>query len=208
MASCKNENNSANIRSINVVNDSSTFPKDSNTFYFPLLGTSRDADVLDTFTNSWYSKMLFGLHEPVLYQSSDTTEIFRFTWLRTFHKPIAIRVTAKNGEHILTLKVASGAGGYEVGNLVRDTSFYISNNEWNEFSSRMGAINFWSLSSQDNSRGKDGSEWILEGRGNEKYHFVTRWTPNTNATPNKDYRSCCYYLIQLSGLKIPDKELY
>jgi hypothetical protein len=208
LASCKSGNNSANVRSISAVNDSSTIPKDSNTFYFPLGATSGDAHVLDTFTNSWYSKMLFGLHEPVLYQSSDTSEIFRFIWLRTFHKPIAIRVTAKKGEHILTVKVASGAGGYDVGNLVRDTSFYISNNEWKEFSSQIGAINFWSLPSQDNNRGKDGSEWILEGQETGKYHFVTRWSPRANVTSNKDYRSCCYYLIQLSGLNIPDKELY
>jgi hypothetical protein len=203
---CKGTNNTDDVRKADAISDSSVTPNDSSSFYFPLAGSIKDSNSLDTFTNSWYSKMLFGLHEPILYGSQDTSEVYRFTWLRTFHKPISIRVSNKSA-CVLVLKVADGAGGYDVGKLVQDTTFYISKNEWNEFLLRMGTMNFWNLSSADNSeQGKDGSEWILEGKKNEKYHFVSRWTPNS--TRGKEIRDCCDYLIKLSGLVIPDKEMY
>jgi hypothetical protein len=110
-------------------------------------------------------------------------------------------------EHILTLKIADGAGGYEAGKLIKDTSFYISKKEWSGFDSRMTSLNFWNTSTTNNSeQGKDGSEWILEGKMAGKYHFVNRWTPNTSN--DKAFRECCDYLIMLAGLTVPDKEMY
>jgi len=40
--------------------------------------------------------------------------------------------------------------------------------------------------------GNDGSEWIIEGVKNKKYHMVTRWTPSGN------FRSVGEYLISIS----------
>ncbi|OYZ02523.1 MAG: hypothetical protein B7Y37_01660 [Sphingobacteriia bacterium 28-36-52] len=198
--------NQDTIRNNYLVKDSVILPTDSNTFYFPVRELSKSL-TRDTFLNKWYSQMLFGLHEPVLYTSLDATETYRFTWLRTFHKPISIRLQNRFGDYILTLKMANGAGGYQIGKLIQDTSFYISKKEWNEFTSSINSIDFWKLPSADISEiGKDGSEWILEGQKNGKYHFVIRWTPNTPNTLK--FRSCCEYLIKMSGLMVPNEEIY
>lgn len=204
--SCKERANADDVRDISVVADSMKAPLDSNTLYFPERTSVSDTSQLDKFSNTWYSKMLFALHEPTLFDKQDTAEIFRFIWLRTFHKPVSIRVSKVRGKCILTLKVAEGAGGYEAGRLITDTSFFITMNEWKGIVSKTAAINFWNLTPFIDDGGKDGSEWILEGKNKNRYHFISRWTPG--ATRYKEFKDCCDYLILLSNLKIADKEFY
>ena len=67
---------------------------------------------VEFFVNSWYSKMLFALHEPVLYSYMGKEELYHFTWLRTFDNPASIRIQ-KHGNNIrLFAKVSSAAGGF------------------------------------------------------------------------------------------------
>src|SRR5687767_3485207 len=71
-------------------------PSDSSTLYFnlkPQQDTTPNA--LDSFVNEWYSQMLFALHEPVLKDYQGEMEIYRFTWLRSFHNPAVVRVEKK-----------------------------------------------------------------------------------------------------------------
>lgn len=203
--SCTERQNADDIRDIKFVADSTVMPSDSNTLYFPASILS-DTNQLDKFSNTWYSKMLFALHEPTLFNNQDTTEAFRFTWLRTFHKPLSIRINKIRGKCVLTLKIAEGSGGYEAGKLIKDTSFFVTMNEWKNIVSKTSAINFWNLKSSVDDGGKDGAEWILEGKNRSKYHFVSRWTPD--ATRYKEFKDCCDYLRQLSGLQLTDKEVY
>ena len=69
-------------------------PADSTAFYFKTKANWQDNphDSLDTFVNQWYSKMLFSLKEPVLSNYQGQKEIYRFTWLRTFHHPISVKL--------------------------------------------------------------------------------------------------------------------
>ena len=177
-------------------NISLVIPTDSSTLYFP--------SQMKPFLNSWYSNMLFALHEPILSTYSGNQEIFRFTWLRTFHKPVAIRIQ-KNGDTIsLTTKVSSGAGGYSPGQIIVDTTFTISLEQWQEFIKKFNAINFENFPPmEEKMRGTDGSEWILESMSNIKYHFATRWMARYD-----NYGRCCAYLLKLSQLKIPKDEQY
>jgi hypothetical protein len=67
---------------------------------------------VEFFVDSWYSKMLFALHEPVLYNYMGKEELYHFTWLRTFDIPASIRIQ-KHGNNIrLFAKVSSAAGGF------------------------------------------------------------------------------------------------
>lgn len=190
-----------------VVTDSAVIPSDSNTLYFPANKLLSDTtNQVNKFSNTWYSKMLFALHEPTLFDYQDISEVFRFTWLRTFHSPISIRVRKVRDQCILTLKITEGSSGYEAGKLIKDTSFFITKNEWKGIVTKVSKINFWKLESFIDDGGKDGSEWILEGKIKNQYHFVSRWTPNI--TRYKEFKDCCDYLIHLSNLKLTDKEIY
>jgi hypothetical protein len=74
--------------------DTLPLPPDSTTLYFKTKINWRDKtpDALDTFINQWYSKMLFALGEPVVSNYHGDKEIYRFTWLRTFHHPVSVRL--------------------------------------------------------------------------------------------------------------------
>jgi hypothetical protein len=194
------------IKSVRVV-DNSIIPTDSNVLYFPLDSPiSTSLDRLNKLNNEWYSKMLFALHEPVIFQSNDSTEVFRFLWLRTFHNPISIRINNYNSKHILTLKISGGTGGFDAGKVIVDTSFYISKKEWDIFKSKVTKINFWNLSPTEILDEKDGSQWVLEAKNRGIYHFVDRCSPNE--TRNKDFRDCCNFLISLSNIKLKVMDMY
>lgn len=205
--SCNEHINADDIRNKTVVKDSAVIPIDSNTVYFPENNHNSDTEnQLNKFRNAWYSKMLFALHEPTLFNSRDTSETFRFTWLRTFHNPMSIRVTKIRDQCVLTVKITAGTAGYGAEKVIKDTSFFITRNEWNKIVSKVSKINFWKLESFIGDGGKDGSEWILEGRNKNEYHFVSRWSPNSIRF--NEFKECCEYFIQLSNINLTEDEIY
>jgi hypothetical protein len=205
--SCNNPNN-GNKFSHYPTSDSLIIPKDSSSYYFPLMikdeNSSLMSNALDTSLNAWYSKMLFALHEPVLFNYSGNEEIFRFTWLRTFHNPIVLRIQKDKERITLKLKASSGAGGYEPGKIIIDTTFSISAVQWNKFVRKFESFNFWNFPVlQEGMRGTDGSEWILEAIQNKKYHVASRWSSR-----NDNFGKCCVYLLELSQLNVPQDQKY
>ena len=181
--------------------DTLPLPLDSSVFYFNVKSNWEDTTVnaLDTFVNTWYSKMLFGLKEPILKNYQGDKEIYRFTWLRTFHHPVSVRLE-KQGDIIkLFTKVCNGAGGYDPKQLIFDTTINATTGQFKTLIQKISNINFWNLTTeQRDDTGKDGSEWIIEAIKDNKYHMVTRWTPSVER--QKDFRSVGEYLISISKL--------
>lgn len=173
-----------------------------NKSYFPP-GKSTDYSKIDSFEVKWYSEQLEALKEPVLYSDTSGNETYRFTWLRTFDHPIAIRFEKHQNKYFLYWKMCNGAGGYSPGKLKKDKHKMITQAMWDSFIDKINKANFWQLSTREKALGNDGSEWILEGKLASKYHVVSRWTPNAG-----EYYECCDFLIGLTGLKIPEKEKY
>jgi hypothetical protein len=182
--------------------DTLATPSDSLTFYFPFKSSWQDTtnNALDTFVNTWYSKMLFGLKEPVLKAYSGDKEVYRFTWLRTFHHPVSLRLEKQNNIIRLMVKVANGAGGYEPGQVIADTTINVTKEEWQTFTGKVETGKFWELQTETrDDDGKDGSEWILEAVKENKYHIVTRWTPTNEKYGS--FRAIGEYLIALAKLQ-------
>lgn len=176
--------------------------------YFPLKEKGQDsvsnANALDTSKNIWYSKMLFALHEPILATYDESKEIYRFTWLRTFNHPVPVRIQKQDNRINLTVKVASGAGGYEPGKIIVNKNIVLKMHDWNELKSKFDELNFFNLPVENDFNGLDGAEWILEYASKDRYHFTTLWSPSKKS----NYGKCCLYFVQLAGLKIPSVELY
>ncbi len=197
--------------------DEKNFPKQGQ-FYFPInrfvelengWETSYKTDVLravdlTTFILDWYSGQLKALNEPLLFNQIEDT-VYRFTWLRTFHHPVAIRIQKEGGNIILSWKMSDGAGGYSPGELTVSKTKKLNNTEWNEFQKLLTKADYWSLPTNEQSdiMGNDGSQWIIEGIENGKYNVVNRWTPRES-----DYQEIGKYLIKLTDLKIPKGDLY
>ena len=63
----------------------------------------------------------------------DNSVSYRFTWLRTFHHPIVIRIENINEEYFLYWKVGKGAGGYKPKGLLKEGKRKITVKEWEVF---------------------------------------------------------------------------
>ena len=164
-------------------------------------------------TQNWYPKHLAAMGEPSLFEQStnQTIEQYRFLWLRTFHKPIAIRVC--KGDERITLRVVrlSGMGGYDPGKIEHDETFTVTAEQWDGMLKLLAKASFWNTPAEDRaSFGNDGSQWILEGQAHGKYHVIDRWTPDNDREKRKmdGFVACCRYFISLSKLQIPKDEDY
>lgn len=198
-------------------NDLDNYNQTTHEYYFPLqsfgeipnnwqtdytVNLIRELDLAE-FVVSWYSGQLKAMDEPVL-KDIQNGEVYRFTWLRTFHNPITIRLTKKENEINLTWKQCDGAGGYSPGKLTIDKSKKLSQNDWETFLNMLREIDYWNLpTNEPDVMGCDGAQWILEGVNEGRYHVVDRWTPR-----NTDFSKVCMYLLDLTNLKIKEKEKY
>jgi len=180
--------------------DTLPLPFDSSAFYFKTKVSSKDTitDALETFANSWYSKMLFALKEPVLKDYKADKEIYRFTWLRSFNHPVSIRLEKQGNIIKLFSKVSGGAGGYEPGKIIFDTTFNLTQKQVDTTNVKLANAMFWTLPTESRENaGLDGSEWIIEVYKNNKYHMVARWTPEKGTA----FRTIGEYLISISQIK-------
>lgn len=153
------------------------------------------------FSINWYSEHLKALEEPVL-SDSLPTKIYRFTYLRTFHNPIVIRIENNNGNISIHWKVSDGAGGYEPGKIITNKSKELSAKDWGKIENKINLIKFWSLPTAEKELlGTDGSQWILEGKTLGKYHVVDRWCGGKIS-------SVCKELIELTDLELKEDDIY
>lgn len=83
--------------------------------------------------------------------------------------------------------------------IVFNETKYLSETEWRGFEQLLWNAQFWSNAANEDDRGMDGSEWIIESLLKDRYRFVARWSPQSA------FRDAGVYLIKLSGLK---EEIY
>jgi hypothetical protein len=177
--------------------------------YFPKGALASDARG-DSFRAGWYSQHLKALQEPSLLElgQDSSFQSYRFIWLRTFHHPVVVRINIMpDGTGDLTVKVADGAGGYDPGKIIENTSHTLKREDIAIFEERISATGFWRLPSYQEDKNRvhlDGSQWIIEGIKDGKYHVVDRWTPAKGEI--RELGLCL--ALQLAKLKIPKDELY
>lgn len=171
--------------------------------YFPDLAFDAQNDIHKSIAG-WYSKHLQAMKEPSLLNASsyDQAHMYRFLWLRTFHKPIALRLQVKpEGHGILTVKVCDGAAGYESGNLVIEDMTKLEADDVSSFLSSVEDAKFWNMPSYESEASIvcDGAQWVLEGVRNGRYHVVDRQSPREGT-----YRDACLMLLRFSELEVDE----
>ena len=175
--------------------------------YFPPSVFSPYPDV-DDLTRNWFSKVLREADEPSLWEDAEKqgADVYRFTWLRSFHQPITVRLVFRpDGSADLVAKVMSGEGGYDPGHLITNDESHLVPVEAKSFLEKLQKADFWNLpATRPHMLERDGAEWIMEGVKKGKYRVVVRWSPR-----NGDYRDACLYLaLGLANLRVPDPEIY
>jgi hypothetical protein len=169
--------------------------------YFPS-GTWSGYEGSDEFVSNWYSSRLAAMKEPSLLNlPAKPTHVYRFVWLRSFHRPIAVRVWRENCRSYLVAKELDGRGGYEPGKLVHDKRKPLTETEWLGFLRLLNQTNYWQMPTEIHEGGNEGAEWILEGIRDGRYHIVERWSPRAG-----EYRAACLYLLNAAGLGVTETD--
>jgi hypothetical protein len=146
----------------------------TSTNYFP--------HQIGEFCQRWYGDQLTAMGEAPIYKLAkpDGRFVFRFTWLRTFHHPMCVRLEhSKDGKTVLFGKELNGAGGYQPGILITDRKIELTAQQYEAFKAKLASVNFVQLATEEKDLGgHDGARWIFELNDNGCYHVVDRWCPN------------------------------
>jgi len=186
--------------------------------YFPV-GVFDKQTVHGSPRGAWYGRELAAMNEPSLFESRDDKKLhaYRFLWLRSFHRPVSVRLSINSGgDGFVVTKMTDGKGG-RGGKLIVDSKINLDRSHIEEVMEKLQALNFWSMQTEESSgtaerrdalgQSKatiphvDGAQWILEGAQNGKYHVVDRWSPGDSA-----YARFCKHLLELG--EVDEKDVY
>lgn len=166
--------------------------------YFPQAAFYSDQQ-RDHLVRSWYAKYLAQMNEPSLLDShtSDNSGTYRFTWLRSFHSKVVVRVWSDAGVRMLTVKELGSENESQVSRLTVDLTRRLKEDEWAEFARLFDKACVWRLpSTRGDAIATDGAWWVFETNSVGYYHVVARQAPESS------YRDLCSYMLKLSGLPL------
>lgn len=153
----------------------------------------RETKVMTDHQAGWYGGHLRAAGELPIFDS--TTPTLRFTWLRTFHAPVVVRLdTTAEGAVQMTATELSGQGGYEPGDVARRVERRLSDEESAALTRMLEETGALAQPPTECRLGLDGAQWILESAGPGGYRFVDRWTPREGPV-----RELGLHLISLTG---------
>ncbi len=205
-------------------------PGDSMSYYFPSVlndSIKRIGFFFQDFKQKQYSNSLYSFKVPILYNKIDLQTTYRLLWLRSFNQPVCFSMKEYDGNYYLnaktldrhpesysTIETHINESGKSISNTVLkfdqlaiiafDTTIALKNTQWNEIGNYLSKLSFWKCPIKDTNEVKttDGSDWIIEGLKNNKYHFIVR--RNAQGTL-LDFGK---FLIKISGLKIEEEAIY
>ena len=137
-------------------------------YFPPQTLTSRAAD----FQLRWYSADMYALGERPIWPPSGTETTYRFTYLPAFTGPTVITLTVSpDGEGRIAIKTITG--DREITSL--DETVAVPGDRLARFFTLLDQAHFWATPTELPRRGKDGAEWIMEGR-------LSAGAPTSNAS--------------------------
>ena len=179
-------------------------PVSESDFFFPVNTLDGARSDMDAFQREWYSRHLAAMRQSSLSCGApDTSETYRFLWLRSFHRSISVRVALRPDGARIEFTELTGAGGYEPGRIRRHTERRLSRDEVDRFAKALNGADFWQLPTSIRDRGLDGAEWIIEGRRGGTYHVVDRFSPESGA-----YRALGLLFLKLAHFSASTSEIY
>jgi hypothetical protein len=164
--------------------------------YFPPQSFAGPAAV---FVKFWYSRDLYRLGEKSLRsQSSPSESVYRFTRLSSFAAPKTVTMTVSSDgaaavkERVLDL---------ENGAVLSSAPVALAPDKIAAFTAMLDQADFWKMSVEESSLGRDGAEWILEATQAGNYHVVVRWCPDDNSQSPQDtaFAKAAQMLIEFAG---------
>lgn len=140
--------------------------------------------LLSDFDANWYGLVWRAAQERSLYEasgkwSSADRRSVRFTWLRTFHPPVVVRIdeTAPHQFRLTAKELGEGKGGYSGGPITRRVTRDLTPAEGAQVERALSADRVLSLPQTGCGRDSDGAMWIIDANDHGSYRFVQRWRP-------------------------------
>jgi hypothetical protein len=151
----------------------------------------------------YYTYYLFAMKEPSILHDHEnhSTFRFRFTWLRSFNDPIAIRVWQEAGDYMIRAVRVTMKEHYTAGAVTHDITRKLTEAEQVELlkmidvPSILKPLNEQETAAQ--SGGADGARWIFEASHGGRYGLLDYWSI-------KDYGMKKYREFGIDTSKIRD----
>lgn len=173
-----------------------------------LLATPAGPQALTSVQRTVVSDTLRVMHERPFGELGASERALRFLWLRSFHRPILIRVEKQSGTQFLTVKMLDGpwrigVDGVRLSKLTYQRRRALTAGEWKALA-QLTQDGFWKqAASEPVPGGPDGADWIVEGVERGRYHAVARWNPERGP-----FRELCLAMLGLSAIPLTPDETY
>ena len=172
--------------------------------YFPIK-TTASGEGVTTFESKWYGESLERMKEPRLPGSAKdpNAEIYRITILPTWGNSIAVRVEKHGQFYSLSARRFDGQAGYDPCKLVESKDIALRADDSNTLTLLIQNLIFSQMSTEDDVRGFDGDEWIIEGVSQGKYHIAVRWCAPSYDPKKRNltaFLALCKFLVDKSTL--------
>lgn len=189
-----------------VIGSTPLFPKSlqsergvcpANNAHYP----AETGPVMDQFTADWYSGGLIPFGEEPIFQDRDREQqVVRFTLLRSFHSHVMVRtVETSDGRVRLIGKWMPGLDGCDKDKVSCSVDRILTETERERLATAQNEM--LQISSYGCPSGIDGSMWLMEASGHDKYRFWADWSPVRG-----NLRDLALVMLDLTGWHF--KELY
>ena len=181
-------------------------PKKAFINYFPIIESDAGTAVsYDTFHIKLYSKVLFKIGEPILYNFYISKPVIRLTWMRPSGKPMVLSVEEIDG------KIQLKENGYETltpedkSKHPKDTVKRIYRAKALNYEQKQKLITllnknkFFEMPDKIAENTTTGTQLAVEYHDASNYHLVYRSV--TDGTEPNAFREICNYIIELSNFK-------
>ncbi|MGE6760521.1 hypothetical protein ACQKGO_21060 [Corallococcus interemptor] len=172
----------------------------------PYLEMDRRSQHRQDISQCRYSLMLLLLREDSMLPLTPDSEVYRFTWIPSFHANRSIRVARRGNVYSLHVKVE----GKDEGALATDRRILLTPTQWQVLQQRLEQARFWSevhFSSPLPYAYGDGATWLFEGGRNGRYRALDIHSPNRDGLAGPFYELGAF-LLELSGIPMTEHTLY
>jgi hypothetical protein len=165
----------------------------------------RTQDMQD-LQHCWCSLALQDLKEDSLLPLSPDSEVYRFTWIPSFHASRVIRVERRGNVYSLHVKEV----GKENGPLAIDRRILLTPTQWQGLQQHLEQARFWTrdrFAPHRNLVYVDGAYWLFEGGRQGRYRALDILSPEPDSNAGPFY-ALGVFLSELAGIPLDKDALY
>jgi hypothetical protein len=113
--------------------------------------------------------------EPLCRGVRRESEVYRFIWQSSFQGDAIVRIGRQ--QDVVTLGWRRHGVFETIAGDDSPAEFALAPEDWTSLCDALIAAEFWSLDATQRELGLDGARWLIDGRRENVYHGVSRWSP-------------------------------